>query len=65
MSVCLGMPGSMDGIQLRSWIRSHYPSVHAILMSGHLDVQVDQDVVFLQKPVTQQDLKLLLGSLPA
>ncbi len=59
------MPGAMNGIQLRSWIRSRYPSVHVVLMSGHLDVQVGPDVVFLQKPVTQQDLKLLLGSLPA
>lgn len=59
------MPGFMNGIQLRSWISRRYPSVHVILMSGHFGVQVDPDVVFLQKPLTQQDLKLLLGSLPA
>ncbi len=58
------MPGSMSGIQLQKWIHDRFPKVPVVLMSGHLDVQPEPGTVFLQKPVTQQELKTVLSSLP-
>lgn len=57
------MPGSMNGVELRSWVLSRYSNVHVVLMSGfrELDAEQDQHIVFVQKPVKLKELHRVLA----
>jgi DNA-binding NtrC family response regulator len=49
------MPGSMDGIQLASWVRVNRPRMAVLLQTGfsHADLA---DFTVLQKPISPEEL---------
>lgn len=55
------MPGSMNGIELRRWIGSHFPRIRVILMSGFSELAMEAGPDFLPKPFSQRDLEKALA----
>lgn len=49
------MPGSMDGIELARWVRTHHPAMAILLQTGYSEVRVDEFPV-LQKPYAPEAL---------
>ncbi len=54
------MPGEMDGLGLRAWIRLHHPEVPVILTSGNIDTQPEKGSDFLRKPYTLKAMQEIL-----
>jgi two-component system, response regulator PdtaR len=51
------MPGSMDGLELASLVRSRWPHISVVITSGHLDPDngmLPQEAVFIAKPYGEQ-----------
>lgn len=57
------MPGSMNGIQLRNWVLSHFADIPVILMSGYRDseTELEPEAAFLQKPIKPLELRQAFG----
>ncbi|MGA2708840.1 MAG: response regulator [Steroidobacteraceae bacterium] len=49
------MPGSLDGLQLAHWVRTHRPAVVIVLQTAFTDMEVD-DFRVLRKPFTPAEL---------
>ncbi|MBO1906148.1 response regulator [Microvirga sp. 3-52] len=51
------MPGSMNGLELASLVRSRWPHISVVITSGHLepdDGMLPREVVFIAKPYGEQ-----------
>ena len=58
------MPGDLDGLGLRDWIREHHPRLRVFLMSGFVENMSDSHSV-LRKPFTRHELlEFLAQGLP-
>lgn len=56
------MPGAVNGPALARWIRSEYPSINVMLMSGFNELGVeDTDLPLISKPFNIQQLKRFLS----
>lgn len=61
----IGMPGTIDGLELARIVRDRWPPVHIVLTSGHTKPQLDQlpdRVRFLPKPYLHQNVVAVLKS---
>ena len=55
----LRMPGSIDGMGLCATVRTYYPDLPVVIVSGHLDaqtVETDPHTLFLPKPCSIVEL---------
>jgi|EndMetStandDraft_8_1072994.scaffolds.fasta_scaffold176779_1 CheY-like chemotaxis protein len=51
------MPGSMNGLELASLVRSRWPHISVVITSGHLEPgngMLPQEAVFIAKPYSEQ-----------
>ena len=51
------MPGSMNGLELASLVRSRWPHISVVITSGHLEPgngMLPQEAVFIAKPYGEQ-----------
>ena len=54
------MPGIMDGMGLRTWLRANYPNVRVILTSGYMENRSDIGKDFLQKPYSLKAIEEMI-----
>ncbi len=63
----IAMPGTLDGVQLATWVAHHQPHVHIILTTGYLD-ESRRDAIaphwqILEKPYRREDLSRVLRAI--
>ena len=50
------MPGRLNGIKLRRYIKKRFPEVYVVLMSGHIPENIDSGSTVIEKPFKLQEL---------
>lgn len=60
----MAMPGTMDGMELARLVRSKWPAIPVVLVTGNLDPprrdRMPEGVVLMHKPYKQEDLTSLM-----
>ncbi len=63
----IAMPGTLDGVQLATWVAQQMPHVHIILTTGYLDDKRRDAIAphwqVLEKPYRREDLSRVLRSI--
>lgn len=54
------MPGTLSGLDLVDWCRTHRPGLHAVVATGYTTQQAGADVTVLRKPYEIADLLIAL-----
>jgi len=60
------MPGPMDGVRLAHHVRSHWPSVKIMVVSGLADIHISalpEGSVFIPKPYDARELRPALAQM--